>query len=61
MMDVKEQVFNALDEHGAMRFGQICRTTGLAKEQIDNAVSQLESEHRIEDFRRPVYGVKRGH
>ena len=57
-MDSKEQVFQALSEHGAMRFGQICRATGLDKKQIDKAVNQLEKENRIEDFRRPVYGVK---
>ena len=60
-MNVNEQVFQALSEHGAMRFGQICRATGLDKEQINQAVNQLKNEHRIEVFRRPVYGVKREH
>lgn len=60
-MDAKEQVFHALSQHGAMRFGQICRATGLGKDEIDRAVGQLTEEKRIEDFRRPVYGVKHGH
>jgi transcription initiation factor IIE alpha subunit len=57
-MENSEIILKTLRENGALKSGEIAEKTGLAKNEVDKAISKLKNEELIFSPKRCFYDVK---